>query len=356
MAIASSIDFSTCNFVQIHIDNHMYCGDFLIETNHKLIESKITVFLGLDEMKVQEMAQTIKLDKYIYGRGNCIKGLSIEQVQYLFRIANNPRASKYKPLLLEAMFTQIMPLFNQQQELSTNVSTQKSAVEPCAAECEVMTSLEIAELTGKAHKNVLVDIEKIINELGTELKIQLSEYKDKTGRKLKCYNLDREATLLLTSGYSAPLRLKIIRRLDELENRTHAPVVPNSLPDALRLAANLVEERDVAIKTKAQIGSKREATAMATAGVLAKRLKHLEMKLVEVANSPNYEYATVLAIQSRMKFVKVSGLRLTYYCNKHGLVMKDIPDDRFGKVHSYPASAWLGVYGIDINQVLKRVA
>ena len=50
-----------------------------------------------------------------------------------------------------------------------------------------MTSLEIAEITGKEHYNVLRDIKDEISKLGTErakLIFELSEYKDTTGRKL----------------------------------------------------------------------------------------------------------------------------------------------------------------------------
>ena len=53
-----------------------------------------------------------------------------------------------------------------------------------------LTSLEIAEVTGKEHKNILADIRDEISKLGTEraeLIFQLSEYKDTTGRKLPMY-------------------------------------------------------------------------------------------------------------------------------------------------------------------------
>ena len=54
-----------------------------------------------------------------------------------------------------------------------------------------MSSLEIAKLTGKDHKNVLADIRKMLNELEiTELSFQLS-YKDSTGRSLPCFNLPK---------------------------------------------------------------------------------------------------------------------------------------------------------------------
>ena len=56
------------------------------------------------------------------------------------------------------------------------------------------------------------------------------------------------------------------------------------------------------------------------------QISQLEAKL----SSPKteYQYATVLQCKSRLKHLKVSGLKLTY-CNRNGLVMKDIPDDRF---------------------------
>ena len=63
-----------------------------------------------------------------------------------------------------------------------------------------LTSLEIAEVTGKEHKNILADIRDEISKLGTEraeLIFQLSEYKDTTGRKLPMYLLNSKGILQL---------------------------------------------------------------------------------------------------------------------------------------------------------------
>lgn len=73
-----------------------------------------------------------------------------------------------------------------------------------------MTSREIAKLTDKLHKNVLADIDKIISNLGTELKFELSEFIDPTGRKLREYKLDQRTTMLVVTGYSNNLRLLVI--------------------------------------------------------------------------------------------------------------------------------------------------
>lgn len=56
---------------------------------------------------------------------------------------------------------------------------------------EVMTSREIAEVTGKEHKNVLAAIRSMEEAWVkvTGLSFKLSEYTDSTGRKLPMYEL-----------------------------------------------------------------------------------------------------------------------------------------------------------------------
>lgn len=64
------------------------------------------------------------------------------------------------------------------------------------------------------------------------------------------------------------------------------PRVPQSFPDALRMIADIEEEKQLAIeqrdyykRTKAEIGSRREATAMATASTATRRANRLEDSL-----------------------------------------------------------------------------
>lgn len=80
-----------------------------------------------------------------------------------------------------------------------------------------MSSREIAKLTGKAHKNVLADIRSMLDELGLSWADFSAQYKDGTGRALPCFNLNRELTDTLLTGYSAKMRLAVIRRWHELE-------------------------------------------------------------------------------------------------------------------------------------------
>ncbi|WP_182629604.1 phage antirepressor KilAC domain-containing protein [Pantoea hericii] len=112
-----------------------------------------------------------------------------------------------------------------------------------AIQSPIMTSREIAELTGKEHKNVTVDIRRMLDDLGEDaLKFQLI-YFDTMNRQRTEYHLDREHTECLITGYSAILRMKVIKRLHELEERQ--PVkIPQTFAEALRLAAEAEEEKE----------------------------------------------------------------------------------------------------------------
>lgn len=80
-----------------------------------------------------------------------------------------------------------------------------------------MSSREIAELTGKQHKNVKRDIETMLADLQEDVLRFERIYLDTMKREQKEYHLDRELTETLLTGYSAPLRRKVIARLRELE-------------------------------------------------------------------------------------------------------------------------------------------
>ena len=105
-----------------------------------------------------------------------------------------------------------------------------------------MSSREIADLTGKKHKNVLRDIREMLEALrkdGSDLS-HVREDLDSRGYT-ENFHLDRDLTETLISGYSVPLRYRVIRRLHELES-SQVPSIPTTLPEALRLAADQAEQ------------------------------------------------------------------------------------------------------------------
>lgn len=104
-----------------------------------------------------------------------------------------------------------------------------------------MSSREIAELTEKQHGHICRDIEAMLKQLGErpEGYIQLWTH-PQNSQQYREYRLDREHTECLITGYSAVLRMKIIRRLRELEDNS----IPRTLPEALRLAADMAEKNE----------------------------------------------------------------------------------------------------------------
>lgn len=112
-----------------------------------------------------------------------------------------------------------------------------------------MSSREIADLTGKDHRNVTRDIEKMLNEVGEGvLKFEHTYRNEQNGQEYRCFNLPKNLTITLIAGYRSDLRLKIIDRWMALEAAAAAPIashdfyVPQTKAEALRLAADLTEQ------------------------------------------------------------------------------------------------------------------
>lgn len=111
-----------------------------------------------------------------------------------------------------------------------------------------MSSREIAELTGKKHLHVMRDIREMLEMLEHNPKLD-SAYKSTTyvgsnGQSYPQYELDKDLTLTLLTGYDANARYKVVQRWQELEGQVAKPQfkIPETLGDALQLAADLAKK------------------------------------------------------------------------------------------------------------------
>jgi phage antirepressor YoqD-like protein len=113
-----------------------------------------------------------------------------------------------------------------------------------------MSSREIAELTGKRHDNVKADIRNMLADLKEDVLNFQGIYFDGMNRKQSEYLLDREHTDCLLTGYSAAMRMAVIKRWRELEEGAGRVIA--TLPDfsnpaaAARAWAEQYEQRQVA--------------------------------------------------------------------------------------------------------------
>lgn len=88
-----------------------------------------------------------------------------------------------------------------------------------------MTSREIAELAKREHKNVLRDIDNLIESLGSDLSsgFKSSTYRDSNSIERRQFILDRDSSICLVTGYDATARMRIIKRWQELEAQVKVP-------------------------------------------------------------------------------------------------------------------------------------
>lgn len=112
-----------------------------------------------------------------------------------------------------------------------------------------MSSREIADLCEKQHAHVCRDIRTMLDDLGIGQSSFGSTYFDAQGKERSCFVLPKDLTLTLVSGYNVQLRHRIVKRLEEYE-RNRAFQIPQTLPEALRLAADATERAD---KAEAQV-------------------------------------------------------------------------------------------------------
>lgn len=114
-----------------------------------------------------------------------------------------------------------------------------------------MTSLEIAELTGKQHGHIVRDIEEQLGQLGGLSKFGDTYQHPQNKQTYKMYRLPKREVLILISGYSVQLRAKIIDKLEELEKQVKAqtPQLPQTYLEALESLVES-EKRNQALQAK----------------------------------------------------------------------------------------------------------
>ncbi|EIZ6925500.1 Rha family transcriptional regulator [Campylobacter coli] len=85
------------------------------------------------------------------------------------------------------------------------------------------TSLSVAEVFNKNHKNIIRKINEFPKDNFTKLNFELSKYIDSTGRILPCYKITRDAFSLLVMGFTGEKAYKwkilFIKAFNEMEKR-----------------------------------------------------------------------------------------------------------------------------------------
>lgn len=117
---------------------------------------------------------------------------------------------------------------------------------------DTMTSLQIAEITGKQHKDVLEAIRKMepaweaVRGRKFPLTFRITKLPNGAERKDPLYVLTKTECLYVATKFNDEARAKLVIRWEELERERQAGGfrVPQNLAEALRLAADQAERAE----------------------------------------------------------------------------------------------------------------
>jgi possible bacteriophage antirepressor len=182
-----------------------------------------------------------------------------------------------------------------------------------------MTSLEVAEITGKEHKSVLRDIRDEIEKLEsqrifTEHIFVPSEYQDRTGRTLPMYILTREGVLQLAARYDAVVRFKLIEKVSQ-------PAKVLSPVQQLLAQAQMLVEMD------SRVGAVEQGV---------RRLEHNCRRTITSNQLTVIAYANMKGIRPDEYNSSVVGRKATKLCKERNILIGKVVDSRYGLINTYP--------------------
>ena len=228
-----------------------------------------------------------------------------------------------------------------------------------------MTSLELVDFINSMkeeaqpdlrHDHFMAKVPRVIgkaapNFLGTD------SYANGSGGRVnrRIYTFPKREACLMAMSYSYELQAAVFDHMTMLEAKLAQPATLPSYAETLRLYADQIEqtqrvthERDHAVATKAEIGNRREATAMATASAAVREAGRLKAEL-----GRNAQAATIIAVEKAcsLSFGKQGFRPLQKWCKSKGITPIKVPCPRYGEAAAWPAQAWFDCYNIDLGEV-----
>ncbi|AYL71631.1 Rha family transcriptional regulator [Citrobacter freundii] len=165
-----------------------------------------------------------------------------------------------------------------------------------------MSSREIANLTGKQHKNVMADCRSMFESLNLQSAEFSADYQDDKGRTYQEYWLDQDLTMTLMMGYSIPLRHKVATRWRQLESGEALPQKSAShLPEYRRARAIKmeVEAISLALSFMPKLSDVAKQTAMARAVNDAAGIELLPLPKIEEHYHSASEVGEMLGVSAQ---------------------------------------------------------
>lgn len=200
-----------------------------------------------------------------------------------------------------------------------------------------MTSLELVETINQVrategkkslrHDNFMVKIEK---HPGIDSPKFLGEYTDSTGRNLKCYRLPKRECELMVMSESLAVQTTVYDKLSAALVVTKPDPFAALPPEQRALIVLMVQNAEI------KATQEKQSTEIA-------RIQE-SVAVIEARTQPENKHFTVLGycnlIGKQLDFKSASklGRKCADLSREQGMVIGDVKDPRFGKVHSYHES------------------
>lgn len=217
---------------------------------------------------------------------------------------------------------------------------------------KTMSSQEIADLVGSRHDDVKRSIDRLVTRGVISQPPMADGQKSGNGVVVKEYRVCKRDSFVVVAQLSPEFTAALVDRWQELESQTAVTIPDFSNPAAAARAwaeqfersQQLAIERDQAVTTKAEIGNRREATAMNTASQAVKKVAALQVQLDTSA-----EYCTIKRMEMLRHGQKFEWRRLKQTGVEMGVEAIDVFDQNYGTVKAYHESVWLEAYGLRIE-------
>lgn len=219
-------------------------------------------------------------------------------------------------------------------QLNTNTNTKEV----------VITLKEITDILEVRHDKSMTKIDKMIAEIpnfGSVSKMDI-QYTSGKGRvdttTTVCFTTESQA-IAVGARLNNILLWKLVQKLHKPKSQLELAKEQVALLERLE---QVEQEKQYAIATKAWISDKKTATAMNTASQLSKENESLKQQ-----RDASKKFSTIRK-QEKINQCKFKWNPLKKFCLENGLTIKQVDDDLYESVNSYPAIAWYSVYGVDI--------
>lgn len=212
---------------------------------------------------------------------------------------------------------------------------------------QTMSSREIAELVESRHDSVKRAIERLREKGLISFTPSVETSHEGSGsRDVEVYLVGKRDSFVVVAQLSPEFTARVVDRWQELEGKVSARAMPNFSDPvaAARAWADQYEARQIAERTKAEIGTRREATAMNTASQAAKKALRLEQEL-----DKSKSYASVKRMSLLYHGQEFQWRTLKHVSAEMKLPAIDVFDANYGTVKAYHADVWREAYALEIN-------